>query len=72
MDKKLKQKKTIFSGRPCYVKKLEKTDDFTITALCEQGGRAFYLTEIFNDKNECAERYQHLLNYLPKDSDGFA
>lgn len=66
MDKKLKQKKTIFSGRPCYIKKLEKTDDFTIQALCEQSGRAFYLTEIFGDKNECAQRYQDLLLFLPK------
>jgi hypothetical protein len=72
MDKKLKQVKIIFSGRPCYIKKLEKPNDFELKALCQQSGRAFYLTEVFYEKNECAERYQELLNYLPKDSNGFA
>lgn len=61
MDKRLKQKQIIFSGRPCYIRNLERTTDTELSALCEFRGRAFYLREMFHDKLECDDRYAEIM-----------
>ncbi len=55
-----KKRKIIFSGRPVEIISFERTTEKEIQALCEQGGRAFRLSEIYQTDKECLDRLKEL------------